>query len=312
MPGSFFVLAHRGGCHGPGAGAPARENTVEAFRLARLAGADGVELDVRRAADGELVVVHDAALPGWGPVHATPGDRLPTWVPSLAAALDACGDAVVDIEIKNAPTEEGFDPDQTVAGDVVSLLAERAARADLWHAGDGRAPEGRDGGGRDGGGRDGGGRDGGGRDGGGRDGGGRPPRQHWLVTSFWPDTLQAVAAAAAAATAAERRDGTAGGLAAHLDLGLLVHPSLDAAELLDRAAGLGCAVLLPHCSRTDSGLVRRATEAGLAVVAWTAGDAAEVRAAAGAGALGVVADDVAAAVRVRDGGPRHAGRHHGS
>jgi myo-inositol-1(or 4)-monophosphatase/deoxyribonuclease-2 len=39
-----------------------RENTVAAFEHAVLAGADMVELDLRRTSDGEIVVLHDATL----------------------------------------------------------------------------------------------------------------------------------------------------------------------------------------------------------------------------------------------------------
>jgi glycerophosphoryl diester phosphodiesterase len=46
-------LAHRG------ASAQAPENTLEAFRLA---GAGGLELDVRMTRDGEVVVIHDATV----------------------------------------------------------------------------------------------------------------------------------------------------------------------------------------------------------------------------------------------------------
>src|SRR5579862_7815521 len=60
MVGRPLVLAHRG------ASAVAAENTVAAFAKARELGADGVELDVRRSADGVLVVHHDAALHGGG------------------------------------------------------------------------------------------------------------------------------------------------------------------------------------------------------------------------------------------------------
>ena len=52
------MLAHRG------ASRAAAENTPEAFRLALTLGADGVELDTRRAGRGELVVYHDAVLDG--------------------------------------------------------------------------------------------------------------------------------------------------------------------------------------------------------------------------------------------------------
>ena len=51
-----LVFAHRGG-------AKLRpENTLEAFDHGLAAGADGLELDVRLTADGEVVVMHDATL----------------------------------------------------------------------------------------------------------------------------------------------------------------------------------------------------------------------------------------------------------
>ena len=49
-------IAHRG------ASAAKPENSLEAFSEALRLGADGVELDVRRCASGELVVIHDATL----------------------------------------------------------------------------------------------------------------------------------------------------------------------------------------------------------------------------------------------------------
>ncbi len=51
-----LLYAHRG------ANRRAPENTLTAFRLAIEEGADGVELDVRLAAGGEVVVVHDPRL----------------------------------------------------------------------------------------------------------------------------------------------------------------------------------------------------------------------------------------------------------
>lgn len=50
------IFAHRG------ARLHAVENTLTAFELARRVGADGIELDVRTAADGSVVVFHDVAL----------------------------------------------------------------------------------------------------------------------------------------------------------------------------------------------------------------------------------------------------------
>jgi glycerophosphoryl diester phosphodiesterase len=50
------VIAHRG------ASAEAPENTLPAIELAVAQGAGFIEIDVRRTADGELVVIHDATL----------------------------------------------------------------------------------------------------------------------------------------------------------------------------------------------------------------------------------------------------------
>lgn len=52
----MLILGHRG--------APweAPENTFESFVMARLAGADGVELDARLCATGEVVCLHDVTL----------------------------------------------------------------------------------------------------------------------------------------------------------------------------------------------------------------------------------------------------------
>jgi glycerophosphoryl diester phosphodiesterase len=82
------VWAHRG------ASATERENTVAAFAAAVALGADGIELDVRRAADGRPVIHHDPLPPG----------ELAAHVPGLVEALDACGDVVVNIEIKEPPS----------------------------------------------------------------------------------------------------------------------------------------------------------------------------------------------------------------
>ena len=68
-----LIIAHRGDL------SRAPENTLPAFQLAREAGADGVELDVRVTKDGRLVVFHDRNLDrtsnGTGPVnHRTLAD----------------------------------------------------------------------------------------------------------------------------------------------------------------------------------------------------------------------------------------------
>lgn len=102
-----LVIAHRG------ASAQYRENTVEAFEGAAAMGADWVELDVRRTADGALIVHHDAAIDGTDLIDMAAAD-LPTHIPSLAAALDACGEMGINIEIKNDPAEPDYDDQHTI------------------------------------------------------------------------------------------------------------------------------------------------------------------------------------------------------
>ncbi len=114
-----LVIAHRG------ASADAPENTLAAFALARRQGADGVELDVRRSADGALVLCHDPVLPDGRLVAATASSELPDSVPTLAAALDELAGSLVNVEIKNLAHEPDFDASRSLADDVVALLAER-------------------------------------------------------------------------------------------------------------------------------------------------------------------------------------------
>ena len=117
-----LVYAHRG------ASAAEPENTVAAFRAAARMGADGVELDVRRTADGGAAVVHDATLADGRPVAAVRLDQVPPEVPRLEEALDACAGLVVNVEVKNAPWDADFDPDEALADLVVRTLADRDGR----------------------------------------------------------------------------------------------------------------------------------------------------------------------------------------
>lgn len=103
----------------------ARENTLEAFVAARRLGADGVELDARASADGAVVVHHDAEIPGVGVIATLAVADLPPHVPLLDAAIDACGDLIIDVELKELPGEPGYDAGYPVARLVARLLAER-------------------------------------------------------------------------------------------------------------------------------------------------------------------------------------------
>jgi glycerophosphoryl diester phosphodiesterase len=91
------IWAHRG------ASAVERENSLAAFAAAVRMGADGIELDVRRTADGAPAVHHDALLPDGRPIAEILAADLPAHVPVLDAALDACGELLVNIEIKEPP-----------------------------------------------------------------------------------------------------------------------------------------------------------------------------------------------------------------
>ena len=119
------VIGHRG--------APrlAKENTIDSFQAARALGVAAIELDVRRTRDGVLVVHHDPHVHGRPIVDQTAAE-LPPWLPSLAAALDACDGVVVNIEIKNDPAEPDFDPEESTAAGVIAELATRSEPSSRW------------------------------------------------------------------------------------------------------------------------------------------------------------------------------------
>lgn len=103
--GRPLVYGHRG------ASAHALENTMTAFARAHADGADGIELDVRLTADGELAVFHDddleriAGRPGrveemrWRELAAVelPGGER---IPRLDEVLGETGALLVNVEIK--------------------------------------------------------------------------------------------------------------------------------------------------------------------------------------------------------------------
>jgi glycerophosphoryl diester phosphodiesterase len=96
-----LVVAHRG------VWGEAPQNSLAAFEAAVALGCDGIELDVRRTADHQLVVVHDARVNG-RPVGGFERDRLQTRMklgqaPLLDDALRlAAGRIAVDLELKEA------------------------------------------------------------------------------------------------------------------------------------------------------------------------------------------------------------------
>ena len=103
MMSSPLVIAHRG-LHASGA----TENTLPAFRLAVEAGAEMVELDVRRTGDGRLAVLHDPERAGVALGACTIDEfarRTGLRPPLLGEVLGwAGGKVALDVELK----EDGY------------------------------------------------------------------------------------------------------------------------------------------------------------------------------------------------------------
>jgi glycerophosphoryl diester phosphodiesterase len=114
------VYAHRGDR------SRAADNTIEAYVLAVEAGADGIELDVRRTSDGVLIVSHDESYPGIGTLSSLEFSALRDLapkVPTLREAMDSIPRMVfVNVEIKNFPHEEAFDEDRTIVDETIGEL----------------------------------------------------------------------------------------------------------------------------------------------------------------------------------------------
>jgi glycerophosphoryl diester phosphodiesterase len=120
------VIGHRGW--------PTRfpDNTLSGF-LAASAIVDMVEMDVRRSADGKLILAHDPLIGGL-PVHATVWSELaeldigrghrPALLDEVLAAIPGIP---AQLEIKNTPGGPGFEPDHRLALEV----AERARNGDV-------------------------------------------------------------------------------------------------------------------------------------------------------------------------------------
>jgi glycerophosphoryl diester phosphodiesterase len=118
-PGTL-VYAHRGDR------SRAADNTIEAYTLAIEAGADGIELDVRRTRDGVLVVSHDDRYQDLGTIVSLDfnvlRDLAPA-VPTLREAMDSIPRHIfVNVEIKNFPIEDGFDEERMIVDETLDEL----------------------------------------------------------------------------------------------------------------------------------------------------------------------------------------------
>lgn len=119
------MLGHRG------ASAHAGDNTIEAFELAVAQGADGVELDVRFTADGNIVLHHDPTVGEMGPLAHHDFEslrRAHPEIPTLDEALDVLLDLIINVEIKNSPSEPDYDPSHKMA----TAVAHWVARHDIY------------------------------------------------------------------------------------------------------------------------------------------------------------------------------------
>lgn len=95
-----------------------------------MAGADVVEFDVRRSADGVLVVRHDPTIESANVCDLTLDElrAMQPNIPTLDDVLDLLrGRAALEVEIKNVPGESGYEPSgATIARDVVATLRRHA------------------------------------------------------------------------------------------------------------------------------------------------------------------------------------------
>ena len=119
--GKPLVIGHRG------ASAAAPENSLEAFRLAGVLGADWIELDAHLSADGEVVVTHDAHYANGVLARSVPADQRPDGVCLLDEALEVCDQAGlgINVEIKAVPGDADADTAEELTDTVLALLDAR-------------------------------------------------------------------------------------------------------------------------------------------------------------------------------------------
>jgi glycerophosphoryl diester phosphodiesterase len=106
-----------------------------------------------------------------------------------------------------------------------------------------------------------------------------------VVSSFWPETLDAVHRACP-----------------DVATGLLVAPWFDPGESIPAALSRSCTSLHLHLTLVDEALVARAHDLGLSVAAWTVNDRLEVAELSSIGVDTVITDDVVLALSALDRG----------
>lgn len=105
---SPLLLGHRGSPH------QFRENTLPGFQAALEAGLDGVEVDVRRLADGTLVLHHDPHLKDGRFLRELRRSEVPEWLPTVPEFLAWMADTGAYVNIEFKWEREAWRPDDRV------------------------------------------------------------------------------------------------------------------------------------------------------------------------------------------------------
>lgn len=122
------VIGHRGAGRGVVDGA--RENTVESYAAAAAAGADWVEIDVRRTADDVLVLHHNAALDDGRAIVDLPfGECAEAGLARLDEGLAAIPAGVgLDVDVKSVMEDAVDAPSRRTVSLLLPYLRREAAR----------------------------------------------------------------------------------------------------------------------------------------------------------------------------------------
>jgi glycerophosphoryl diester phosphodiesterase len=128
------VLGHRGfGAGQPGGPGGYRENTMPAYRAAAAAGLAGIELDVQRSRDGQLMVAHD-------PVTADGAALVTQAAAGLAAAgilrfedvlAELPASLAINIDVKTIMDDALDPPDQRTGALLAAVLRRHAGERRL-------------------------------------------------------------------------------------------------------------------------------------------------------------------------------------
>ncbi len=122
-----LVYAHRGDR------SRAPDNTLEAYGLAVEAGADGIELDVRRTADGVLIMSHDAQHGDMLPFIEMTMDEVRTQIPEIPTLIEMLEFVPphiwLNVEIKNDPNDSYHDPTRRIVDQTIATIDEHDSLA---------------------------------------------------------------------------------------------------------------------------------------------------------------------------------------